>query len=257
MILKQILMRKQDQLERISLHAARYHERISPEYTRRNFRQALTGTGISIIAEIKQRSPSAGTICTDFNPATLARAYTAGGAAAISVLTEESAFQGAPEHLIEARLHTSLPVLRKDFIIDEAQIYEAAQLGADAVLLITAITGPEKLRRFIRFADVLGLDSLVEVHSENELDIALQAGASIIGINNRNLDSLKVTLDTSFRLIRIIPKGIITVSESGIRQRHDVLALQQAGFDALLIGETVMRAPDPARKLQELLGAAP
>ncbi|MBN2417133.1 indole-3-glycerol phosphate synthase TrpC [bacterium] len=255
MILERILTSKKDLLGRVSGNAARYHQRIAPCHEKRDFHTALTAKGISIIAEIKQSSPSAGTIRTSFNPGVLAGQYTAGGAAAISVLTEERFFHGSPRHLIQARNHSPLPVLRKDFIIDESQIYEAAQIGADAILLIAAILGEAKLKRFMRFGRRCGLDCLVEVHREEEIDAAINAGASIIGINNRNLDSLAVSLETSFRLIGLLPDDIVTVSESGIKTRGQILMLQEAGFDAVLIGETLMRHPDPGRKLRELLGA--
>jgi indole-3-glycerol phosphate synthase len=220
------------------------------------FGEALRGERVKIIAEIKKASPSRGIICENFNPAGIARVYRAGGAAAISVLTETLHFQGMPTHLMsvrEALLGNSCPLLRKDFLWDEYQITESRAWGADAVLLIAALlTGP-RLARLMNFARGLGLDALVEVHSERETEQALAAGARIIGINNRDLATFKVDLAVTERLRPLIPSATVLVSESGIRGKGDIERLRALGVDAALVGEALMAAPEISEALKDFV----
>ena len=221
----------------------------------KDFAGALRGGNGAVIAEVKKASPSRGVIREDFDPHALAAAYEANGAAAISVLTERYFFLGDNRHLMDIGKVVHLPLLRKDFIIDPYQIYETRRLGGDALLLIARLLSLEMLASFIALTMELGMTPLVEVHDEAELERGLAAGAPMIGVNNRNLDTFVTDLNTSRRLVSRIPEGVVKVSESGITGRRDVEALVQAGFDALLVGETLMRAPDPGAKLRELLGS--
>lgn len=219
------------------------------------FGRALkSDAGISIIAEIKKASPSLGIIRDDFDPIGIARLYEAGGASAISVLTDEKFFQGCLSYLTDVKKSVDLPVLRKDFIIDPYQIYEARAAGADAILLIAALLSGEEIQRFLELAEDLGMDCLVEVHSETELQKVLQTNATIVGINNRNLATFKTDLGTTLRLRSMIPGGKIIVSESGIKSREDVKKLIDIGIHAILVGETLMKSKDIPTKLHELLG---
>jgi indole-3-glycerol phosphate synthase len=223
----------------------------------RGFREALARDGrVNIIAECKRRSPSRGVLARRYAPDAIARVYERAGAAAISVLTEPTFFDGALAHLEAVRAATSLPLLRKDFILDEYQIYEARAAGADAILLIVALLGDETLQRLARCARELGLASLVEVHSPLELAAAREAGADIIGVNSRDLRTLAVDPDVCDALIQAAPAGCVMVAESGIRHRADVDRLAARGYRAFLIGERLMTAPDPAAALDELAGAA-
>ena len=208
----------------------------------RGFRAALqSGQGdIRLIAEIKKASPSRGVMVEDFRPHDIARRYAEIGAAAFSVLTDRNFFQGANEYLQQISNAFDLPVLRKDFIIDESQIYEARLIGADALLLIVAALDAPKLRDFLQLAGSIGLDVLVEVHDHAELDCALEAGASVVGVNNRNLKDFTVSLETSLRLRQLIPDGIVSVAESGLKRASDVTMMQEASFDAVLIGEGLL-----------------
>jgi indole-3-glycerol phosphate synthase len=221
--------------------------------SRRSFRSAISGRP-AIIAEVKKASPSRGLLTPSFDPAALAAAYAEGGAAALSVLTDREYFQGSLDDLGAARRATQLPVLRKDFILDETQIAEAFAAGADAILLIAAILDAPALRRLREFAGTLALDVLVEAHDEAELDRAIESGATILGVNNRDLHTFDVSLETSLRLARRMPAGVVAVSESGIRTRADVQRLLDAGYSAFLVGEHLMKSPDPAAALRELLG---
>ena len=220
------------------------------------FEQALKKKGISFICEVKKASPSKGVIVEDFPYLQIAREYEAAGASAISVLTEPEFFKGKNEYLQSIAKEVKIPVLRKDFIIDEFQIYEAKFLGASAVLLICAILENEKLRDYIELARSIGLSTLVETHNETEVENALNAGAKIIGINNRNLKNFDVGLQTTKRLCGLIPNGIIKVSESGIKTPEDMQFLRECGVDAVLIGEAFMLAPDK-RRYMEMLSSAP
>jgi indole-3-glycerol phosphate synthase len=216
----------------------------------RDFRSALTANPPAIIAEIKKASPSKGVLAAHFDPASIARVYAAGGAAALSVLTDREFFQGNLDHLNAARAAAPIPVLRKDFTIDEFHIIEAAAHGADAILLIAALLDQSTLRRFRELAAQFHMSALVEVHDDVELDAALDSGAEIVGVNNRNLHNFEVTLETSLRLLEKIPPGVVKVTESGIESSADVRRL--AGFDAFLVGEHLMKSADPAAALREL-----
>jgi indole-3-glycerol phosphate synthase len=214
---------------------------------------AIRGVSIRIIAEIKKASPSKGVIREDFNPVEIARIYENNGASAISVLTEETYFQGSLNYLKAVRRVTKLPLLCKDFIIDPYQIYQARVSGADAVLLITAILEPGMLRDFINRAHDVSLAPVVEVHTARELKKALKAEAEIIGINNRNLNTFKTDVQTTVKLLPFIPDGIMVISESGFYTREDLARVQQGRINAFLIGEALMREKDIAKKLRELL----
>lgn len=211
---------------------------------------------VNIIAEIKQSSPSRGMIRGDFNPVGIAESYAGAGAAALSVLAEEDFFGGSLDHLKAIRSRVALPLLRKDFIFDEYQLYESVLAGADAVLLIVAILEDELLASLIKLAGKLGLDALVEVHSADEMDRAIQTGAAIIGVNNRDLSTFAVDLETSINLARLAPEGAVLVSESGIRSGSDIRRLKSAGFKAVLVGEHLMSAIDPGVALGQLIGEA-
>jgi len=220
----------------------------------RDFRKAIKGPECSIIAEVKKSSPSKGRIREDFDPLKIASIYETNGAAAISVLTDEDFFEGKRSYLSEIKETVSLPILRKDFIIDPYQIYETRIIGGDAVLLIVGLLEEETLRQFINLAESLGLSPLVEVHSRKEMDKALAAGAEIIGINNRNLKTFSTDLRTSVELAPSVPEDRIVISESGIHSREDLETLMKKGIHSFLVGETLMKAPDIGEKLRELLG---
>jgi len=222
----------------------------------RDLFDAIARPGLSLIAEIKRASPSAGEIAAGANPATLARAYEDGGASAVSVLTEPDHFRGSLEDLRNARAACVLPVLRKDFLCDTLHVWEARAAGADAVLLIVAALTQTELVTLSDLATDLGMSALVEVHSAAEIERADLAGARIVGINTRDLSTLEVDPEVVAKLRPLVPDGIITVGESGVKTRADVEALEAAGVDAVLVGETVMRASDPAAKVRELLGRA-
>lgn len=222
----------------------------------RGFLRALTACpGVAIIAEAKKASPSKGVIQPDFDPVQIARRYKAGGARAMSVLTDVNFFQGSIDYIPLVRETVDLPVLRKDFIIDPLQIEEAGRYGADAVLLIAAILDTLQLRDYRQMAEEMAMDVLVEVHDEAELTSALQADSRLIGINNRNLHTFTVDLETTFRLKRLIPEAIPVVSESGISTREDMARLREAGVAAALIGESLMRSADQSGTLQEFVAA--
>ena len=221
----------------------------------RGFGKALAaGTGIRLIAEVKKASPSKGVIREDFDPVKIAGTYEESGAACLSVLTEKNYFQGDLAYLGAIRKAVGLPLLRKDFIIDEYQIFEARAAGADAILLIAACLDRRQMEDFLGTAEGLGLDVLVESHTLKELDKTLLAGARILGINNRDLTSFTVNLQTTFDLLKDIPDDRIVVSESGIRTRDDVVRLEKSGVDAVLVGESLMREKDIGKKVKELLG---
>jgi indole-3-glycerol phosphate synthase len=222
---------------------------------RRDFRAALAARVPAVIAEVKKASPSKGLLCADFDPARIAAEYRRGGAAAISVLTDESFFQGSLAHLEAVRAESGLPVLRKDFTIAPAHIVEAAAHGADAILLIAAILTERELRDFREAAARYGMAALVEVHNQRELQAAIAAGSEIVGVNNRNLSTFEVTLDTSLRLAEHMPAGVLRVSESGIHDARDVARLRAAGYTAFLVGEHLMKSGDPAAALQQLVAA--
>jgi indole-3-glycerol phosphate synthase len=220
----------------------------------RDFAKAIKGKGIKIIAEVKKASPSKGVIRKDFKPVEIARTYEANGAAAISVLTEEKHFHGHIDYLREIKDAVSLPLLRKDFIFDEYQIYESRAAGADAILLIASILEGKEINEFIDLSRSLGMDCLVEVHDENELDKVLSTKAKIIGINNRDLKTFKTDVKNTLHLIPKIPNERIIVSESGINSYHDIDLLKRAGVHVFLVGEAIVREKDMGKKLKELRG---
>jgi indole-3-glycerol phosphate synthase len=218
----------------------------------RPFQEALSHPGTSLIAEHKRRSPSAGVIREGASVTDIVHAYERGGAAAISVLTEETHFGGSLEDLYEARRTTQLPILRKDFCVDLYQLYEAKVAGADAVLLVVGSLRKDDLERLYAESQALDLDAIVEVHSEHELDSALELDVDVIGINNRNLEDFSVDIQVTLDLLAAIPTGKTVVSESGIRTRQEIEELERVGVDAVLIGETLMRAADPEEAVREL-----
>ena len=219
------------------------------------FEQALRKENVSFICECKKASPSKGLIAPSFSYLEIAKEYETAGADCISVLTEPKRFLGNDEYLKEIAEAVSIPCLRKDFTVDEYQIYQAKVLGASAVLLICSILTEDQMKDYIRICDSIGLSALVEAHDEQELKTALNTGARIIGVNNRNLKDFSVDTDNSRRLRELIPPNVLFVSESGVRTAEDVAALRKIGADAVLIGETLMRESDKRAKLAELRGA--
>jgi indole-3-glycerol phosphate synthase len=224
---------------------------------RRPFLQKLAQpgpSGINIIAEIKRASPSKGVICPDLNPVTYAMEYERGGAAALSVLTDQPHFKGSIQDLKSARQSTSLPVLRKDFLISSYQIFESAVMGADALLLIARILDPKQLKGYLDLCKDLHMDALVEIHSEKDIETATRAGAKLIGINNRNLRSFETDIHTSIRMKSLLEPDQVAVAASGIRSRKDIEKLKDSGIWNFLIGESLVRADNPGAFLKSLLG---
>jgi indole-3-glycerol phosphate synthase len=222
----------------------------------RDFTAALSLAEINVIAELKKASPSRGILRADYQPAMLAQRLEAAGAAALSVLTEEDFFEGSLADLKEVSKVTKIPILRKDFIVDPWQVWETRAAGADAFLLIAAILDDEGLRSLLELGWKLKMEALVEVHSREELTRAIDAGARIIGVNNRDLRTFEVNLETSLELVSSIPDTCVAVSESGIRERAHLKTLRVAGFDAFLVGEHLMTMPEPAAGLRDLLAGA-
>ena len=222
----------------------------------RDFAGALSRDQVNVIAEIKKASPSAGVLRRDFEPAALARGFEGAGAAVLSVLTEEENFQGALANLRDARAAVGLPVLRKDFIVDAWQVWEARAANADSFLLIAAALDNETLAELLALGRELGMEPLVEVHTADELQRVLAAGARIVGVNNRNLHTLEVRVETSLELAEMIPDDCIVVSESGLCSGEDLRKLRAVGFDAFLIGESLMREADAGAALKRLIDAA-
>jgi indole-3-glycerol phosphate synthase len=223
----------------------------------RPFRAALAAAdGLAVIAEVKRRSPSKGALAPDLDPAALARAYEAGGAACLSVLTDVEFFEGSVGDLQAARAAVSLPVLRKDFTVSAHDVCDARLMGADCVLLIAAALEPSELHELHGLAGRLGLDALVEVHDEAELHHALDAGASLVGVNQRDLVTFAVDHERAVRMAAAVPAGVVTVAESGVRGPDDARALAAAGYDAVLVGETLVTAPDPGATIGALRHAA-
>jgi indole-3-glycerol phosphate synthase len=223
-----------------------------PSHPVRDFKAALLERNCALIAEVKRKSPSKGPLRNIVDPASIAAEYERCGAAAISVLTDKTFFGGEKADLVRVRESSAVPVLRKDFIIDPYQVFESKLLCADSVLLIAAVLGPA-LKEFLQLSESLGLHPLVEVHSKDELILALDAGARIIGINNRDLRTFQTDIRKSMELMLLVPKGIIVVSESGIRSSQDIRAMMDANIHAFLIGEALMRANDIGSKFEELL----
>ena len=233
--------------------------RLLPEIDRRSLRPsdrdfagALRGRSRQIIAELKLRSPSCGVLCSGYRPDEIARRYEQSGAVALSVLTDEKFFGGLPTHLTQARVVTSLPVLRKDFIIEERQVLESRRIGADACLLIVGALEQNVLRALKTQIEDLGMVALVEVHDERELETALATNPTWIGINNRNLKTFETSLDTTYGLLDSIPDDVLVVTESGIGTRNDVIAMREHNVHCFLVGEAFMRAADPGAALREL-----
>ncbi len=218
------------------------------------FERELKKKEISFICEVKKASPSKGLIADDFDYVAIAKEYEAAGAGAISVLTEPEYFLGSIDYLREIRKEVNIPLLRKDFIVDEYMIYEAKAVGADVVLLICALLDTESIKRYIKICDALGLTALVEAHDEEEIRIAIDAGARVIGVNNRNLKDFSVDIHNGIRLRKEVPANILFVAESGIKTREDIVELEQGNVNAVLIGETLMRSPDKRAMLDELKG---
>ena len=255
-ILARIIEARRQRLDRTKLRVpeavVKHFASIAPHPP--SFREALRSSrAVRIIAELKKASPSKGVFRDDFSVPGLAGAYSAAGASAISVVTEEDFFQGNLGWIAEVRELCSLPVLRKDFVFDPYQIYESRNAKASAILLIAAMLLPEELRHFISLSREVGLDALVEVHDEAELREALDADAEIIGVNNRNLKTFEVDIETSHQLAKLIPDDRLFVVESGIRTRADIESLLEAGADAFLIGETLLTSSDPGATLRDLL----
>ncbi len=221
----------------------------------RGFRRRLSTDskdGLAVISEIKRRSPSKGDLNASLDPVTMARSYEAGGASCLSVLTDVEHFGGSPDDLREARSAVSLPVLRKDFTVDARDVVDARLMGADCVLLIAAALEPAELHEFHRLAEAIGLDVLVEIHDENELEVALGTGASLIGVNQRDLVTFDVDHERAVRMARSIPDHVVKVAESGVRGVDDARALRDAGYDAVLVGESLVTSGDPSRAVRLL-----
>ncbi len=217
----------------------------------RSLAKVLAQDGLSVVAEIKKASPSAGIIRLNFDPKAIAQSYVGAGANALSILTDEEFFQGSLDYIAQVREIAPCPILRKDFILDVYQLLEARYVGADAVLLIVAALEPPLLKSLLQQARELGLDALVEVHSQAEMHIAIDVGATIIGINNRNLETFVIDLATTEQLALLAPKDTLLVGESGLRSGDDVERMIQAGVDAVLVGTHFMKAPDPGLALQQ------
>jgi indole-3-glycerol phosphate synthase len=255
--LSRIVLHKRREIVRAKQQVplAELERRARAQTAPRNFRQALTAGGsIAVIAEMKKASPSAGVLREDFDPTMLAKSYSANGAAALSILTDATFFQGHLVHLQQARDACALPLLRKDFILDSYQVFEARAHGADAVLLIVAILDRSQLLELLMAAGETGMQALVEVHNEAEIDRALLAGADVIGINNRDLQTFEVKLETTERLAALVPRHCVRVAESGIATRREVERLAAGGVDAILVGTHLMRQPDPGQALTALIG---
>jgi indole-3-glycerol phosphate synthase len=260
MYLDRIIATKLEEVEQLKLRMTRqdFEFIISKLPPTRGFERALRKpkrSAMGLIAEVKKASPSKGLIRADFNPIQIAQAYEQAGADCLSVLTDEQYFQGSNDYLQNVKEAVKLPLLRKDFIIDEIQVYEARAIGADAILLIAAILTTEQMREYIRVARELQLDVLVEVHNQLELERVLELDATLIGINNRNLQTFVTDLGTTEQLINMIPTDVIRVSESGITLPEEITYLSSVGADAVLVGEHFMRQADVGDAVTELLGA--
>lgn len=256
MILNEICAHKQQEVQRkkSEVPLPELQEAIGRARPPRDFRAALRKPGISLIAEVKKASPSKGTFIEDFDPIGLASLYEQAGARAISVLTDEKYFQGSLDDLTSVHKGVSVPCLRKEFIIDEFQVYEARAAQADAILLIVRCLSDAQLKDYLDLAHELGMDVLVETHTAAEIERAIGSGAHIIGINNRDLDTFTVDLNTTLELKRLVPGGHVLVSESGIHHRDDVVKLEDGGIDAILVGEALVSSRNIAGKIGELLG---
>jgi len=254
-MLDEIIARKKEEVEQRKkmLPLSLLKKRIARQKPPLDFALALKGEPIRLIAEVKQASPSRGILCPNFNPTELATTYAQGGASTISVLTEVNYFKGNIDHLAAIREVVKLPLLRKDFIFDSYQVYESRAYGADALLLIMAILSQEQLKELLSIGHRLGLKCLVEVHNETEVERALLSGAEIIGINNRDLNTFTIDINTTNQLRPLIPQQKIVVAESGIRSRNDVKTLMDWGVNAVLIGEALVTANNILTKMKELM----
>ena len=254
-ILKEILVQRQKEVALLKRSCPKLSERACPREFRqdKSLRHALKNEKLAVIAEIKRRSPSKGRIAAIENPVTLAQEYISGGANAISVLTDKNFFGGSLQDMTDvsgALKDIACPVLRKDFIVDKYQIYEAVAAGADAVLLIVAVLG-SKTGDFFKTARDMNIEALLEVHTKTELEIAMDCGAEIIGINNRDLTTFQVDVNMSLELVGLMPKGVVKVSESGVDSSETAKSLKDAGFDAILVGEALVRAKSPSLLIKE------
>jgi indole-3-glycerol phosphate synthase len=258
-ILTTIVNRKRQRLQELKKHSQLSEEKVLLPSAKRLFSQRAFYLAldhperINFIAEIKRASPSKGVLREEVDPVELSLSYESHGAVAISVLTEEDHFLGSLEDLRKVKKHVICPVLRKDFIVDPYQVYEAAQAGADAILLITALLDDVSLTSLLGIADRVGLNALVEVHTREELDLALTCGAQMVGVNNRDLQTFRVDIQTSLQLAPLVPDSIVLVSESGISAADDVRMLKDEGYDAFLIGEYFMKSSNPGMALRDLL----
>ncbi len=252
-ILERIVARKREELRERRRARSEASLRGEASHAARDFAAALRGPGLSAICEIKRRSPSKGVLREPLDPPQVAESYAKGGAAALSVLTDKDFFGGSEADLIAARRAVELPVLRKDFTIDPYQVWETRAIGADAILLIVRILSDAQMGELLAVGREAGLAALVEVHDERELDRAAEAKAEILGVNNRNLDDFTVSLETSLRLRARMPADVVAVSESGIRTADDAARLANAGYDAILVGESLITTPDPGETLKRLL----
>jgi indole-3-glycerol phosphate synthase len=253
-ILDTIVKNKQAELEQTKRQApvSELIEIAAGMHPALDFKKALKAGGIQIIAEAKKASPSRGLLCPDFDPVKLAKTYEENGAAAISVLTESQFFLGQLEYLKKVKAVTGIPVLRKDFIVDRYQVYESRAAGADAILLIAAILAPGQLAELLDLSRRTGMECLVEVHNESEIEQAVSAGADIIGINNRDLKTFITDINVTCRLRRLLPQNVAVVSESGINGITEIDILRQNNVDAVLIGEALVTASDPGTRLREM-----
>ena len=261
--LAEIIERKRQRIAAAKLHVPLFALKIAARKPREAARPHAIRAALSkadrpnLVAEFKRRSPSKGAIRAEADPRLTAQQYESGGAAAISVLTEEDYFSGSLDDLRVVRDTVTLPILRKDFIVDEFQVYESANAGADALLLIVAALDDETLLKFRKLAeDDLGMDALVEVHTRDEMQRAIDCGAKLIGVNNRDLATFEVSLQTSIELAAIAPQDAILISESGIETRHDIERLQAVGYRGFLIGESLMRADDPVVMLRQFINSS-
>lgn len=241
------------QRRRYLMDSSRFEELVAA-YTPLDFAAALRRPTLAVIAEMKQRTPSMGVLAEDYWPADIAHAYTDGGAAAISVLTHMAGFGGRPEHIRAVRAATSLPILRKDFVTDPYEIAEARACGADAVLLIVAALEPAQLKDLVAVSKSRGITAVVEVHDEAQTAAALEAGAPVIGVNHRDLRTFAVDLGLTERLRKLVPRDAVLVAESGIHTAADARRMREAGADAILVGEALMRAADPAAQIRAFTG---
>lgn len=254
-ILQQIISEKRIEIDELnrSLPIAVLEEKIASREAPRDFLRAISQEKMQLIAEVKKASPSKGLLCPNLDPVAMGKTYAECGAAAISVLTEVNYFQGQIEYMSVIKDKVDIPLLRKDFIFDEYQIYESAAFGADALLLIAAILSQEQLSGLLQLSQRLGMDCLVEIHNEDELEQAIQSKAKIIGINNRDLNTFEVDINITRRLVPLVPVGISLVSESGISSREDIITMMKCGVNAVLIGEALVTAESIPDKIKELM----